>query len=57
VVDVGGVPFIIRGKELKMTDLHQTIKYENCGVPYNNTDDIFDCSRRQPVIFFIRVLQ
>ena len=56
VVDVGGVPFIIRGKELKMTNLHQTIKYEHCGVPYNNTDDIFDCSRRQPVIFVVRVL-
>ena len=54
-VDVGGIPFIIHGKELRMTDQPQKIEYNKCGVPYNNIDDIFNCSRKQSIIFIICV--
>ena len=55
-VDIGGVPFVIRGKELKMTDQPQKIEYTGCGVPYNNTEDIFNCSQKQSVTFIVRIV-
>ena len=56
IVDVGGIPFVINGRELRLTSNPQTIEYEECGVPYNNVDDIFDSSIRQTVVFIIRVI-
>jgi hypothetical protein len=55
IVDVGGVPFVIHGKELRLTSSPQIVKYEECGVPYNNIDDVFDSAIRQSVVFIIRV--
>jgi hypothetical protein len=54
-VNVGGTPFTIHGKQLLLTNEPQIIEYDNCGVPYNNVDDILDNSLRQPVIFIVRV--
>lgn len=56
IVDVGGVPFVIHGKDFRLTSSPQIVEYEECGVPYNNIDDVFDSSIRQPVVFIIRVL-
>lgn len=55
VVDVGGKRFIIFGNHLRLTDAPQRIEYPDCGVPYNNLDDIFDTSKKQPIVFMITV--
>jgi hypothetical protein len=55
IVNVGGVFFTIHGKKLRLTDSPQIVEYNNCGVPYNDIEDIFDNSVRQPVVFIIRV--
>lgn len=55
-VDIGGIPFVINGKHLRLTNSPQIIEYYECGVPYNNIEDIFDNSVRQSVVFIIRIL-
>jgi hypothetical protein len=54
-VDVGGKRFVIFGNSLRLTDAPQRIEYDECGVPYNNLDDIFDASKKQPIVFMITV--
>jgi hypothetical protein len=54
-VDVGGKRFVIFGNALRLTDAPQRIEYHDCGIPYNNLDDIFDTSKKQPIVFMITV--
>lgn len=54
-ISIGGASFIIPGKQLRLTDEPQILEYDDCGIPYNNVEDIFDNSVRQPVVFIIRV--
>ena len=55
VVVIGGKPFVISGRDLKMTGEPQRIEYLDCGLPYNNADDILDVSRKQSVVFIVTV--
>jgi hypothetical protein len=57
VVDVGGKKFVIFGNTLRLTDAPQRIEYPDCGVPYNNLDDIFDTSKKQSVVFIITIVR
>ena len=54
-VEICGKQFIIIGNDLRLTDEPQRIEYADCGVPYNNLDDIFDTSKKQPIVFMVSV--
>jgi hypothetical protein len=56
VVEIGQKPFVIRGNILRLTSKPQRIEYFDCGVPYNNSEDVMDVSRKQAVIFMITVI-
>lgn len=55
VVEIGGIPFTIYGNTLRLTGEPQRVEYFDCGVPYNNSDDILDVSKKQSVIFIITI--
>lgn len=55
-VEIGGKSFLIRGNTLRLTGEPQHIEYLDCGVPYNNSDDVLDASKKQSVIFVITVV-
>jgi hypothetical protein len=57
VVNVGGKRFVILGNTLQLTGAPQRIEYPDCGVPYNNLDNIFDTSKKQPIVFIITVIR
>jgi hypothetical protein len=54
-ISFGGKPFRFDGRQLRMTAESQQIVLKGCGVPYNNTSDIFDCGTRQDIILDIGV--
>ena len=56
MVNIGGISFVIHGKQLRLTSNPQIVEYDDCGVPYNNEENIFDNSVRQSVVFIINVL-
>jgi len=55
VVEIGGKLFTLTGNMFTLTDQPQRIEFEGCGVPYNNTDNALDVSKRQSVIFIVTV--
>jgi len=55
LVEIGGKPFVVRGDLLRLTDEPQQIKYENHGIPYNDSDNVLDASRKQSIIFDVIV--
>jgi len=55
VVVIGGKPFVISGCDLKLTGEPQRIEYLDCGLPYNNTENVLDVSKKQSVIFMVTV--
>ena len=56
IVEIGGRPFLIRGNTLRLTGDPQRVEYLDCGIPYNNSDDVLDVSKKQSVIFMITVI-
>lgn len=56
VVEVGGRPFMIRGNTLRLTGEPQRVEYLDCGVPYNNSEDVLDASKKQSVVFIITIV-
>jgi hypothetical protein len=54
-VEIGSKPFVIRGDLLRLTDEPQQIKYESSGIPYNDSDNVLDASRKQSIIFDVTV--
>ena len=56
IVEIGGKSFTLMGNMFVLTDQPQRIEFEECGVPYNNTDNVLDISKRQSVIFIVTVV-
>lgn len=56
VVEIGSRPFVIHGNILRLTSKPQRIEYFDCGVPYNNSEDVLDASKKQSVVFVITVI-
>jgi hypothetical protein len=54
-VCIGNKMYQFDGRTLKMTSDTQQIVLLGCGVPYNNTLDIFDCGTRQNIVLDIWV--
>jgi len=54
-VCIGNKTYQFDGRALKMTGDAQQIVLLGCGVPYNNTLDIFDCGTRQNIVLDIWV--
>jgi hypothetical protein len=52
-VEVGGKMFCISGDRLRLTDQPQNIEYVECGVPYNNTENVLDDSKKQSIVFIV----
>jgi hypothetical protein len=52
-LQIGGKYYKFDGRELKLTDETQIIVLKGCGVPYNNTLDIFDCCIKQDIVLKI----
>lgn len=57
IVKIGDHPFTFTGNMFTLTDQPQSIEYMNCGVPYNNTDNVFDSNKKQPIVFIIRIIE
>jgi len=55
VVEIGSKQFTIRGNSLRLTSEPQRVEYLDCGVPYNNSEDVMDISKKQSVIFIITI--
>jgi hypothetical protein len=53
IVEVGGKPFCILTDRLKITDQPQKIEFNECGVPYNNTENVLNDSKKQSIVFII----
>ena len=56
IVEIGGRQFVIRGNTLRLTGDPQRVEYLDCGIPYNNSDDVLDVSKKQSVVFMITVI-
>ena len=56
VVEIGGKPFVIVGNTLQLTSETQYVKYLDCGIPYNNSDNVIDVSKKQSVMFIITII-
>jgi hypothetical protein len=56
-IEIGSKLFEIKADDLRLTSRPQTIEYIGRGVPYNNVDDAFDDSTKQPVVFIVTILQ
>jgi hypothetical protein len=56
VVEIGSRPFVIYGNTLRLTGEQQRIEYFDCGVPYNNSEDVLDDSKKQSVVFVVTVM-
>jgi hypothetical protein len=54
-VDIGGKSFVIGGNMLTLTDTAQIVEYGGVGVPYNDSDNVLDATRKQPVVFMVTV--
>jgi hypothetical protein len=55
-VHIGGNVYSFDGRLLRLTEEPQRIILENCGVIYNNTRDVFGTTRKQNIIFMIRIV-
>ena len=55
-IDIGGKMFFISSERLQLTDQPQKIEYMECGVPYNNSENILDDSKKQSIVFIISLL-
>jgi hypothetical protein len=56
-IEIGNKIFYILKEQLKLTDQPQIIEYTDCGVPYNNTDNVLDDSKKQSVEFIITIYE
>jgi len=56
VVKMGGKQFAIRGEQLRLTSKPQRIEFLDCGLPFNNLEDVLDVSKKQPVVFIVSIL-
>ncbi len=55
-LEIGGKSFAICGNMLRLTGDPQRIEFGGTGVPYNNSDDVFDATKRQSVILMVTLL-
>jgi hypothetical protein len=53
---IGGKSFSISGQQLRLTSKPQRIEFLDCGMPFNNLDNILDVSKKQPIVFMVTVL-
>lgn len=56
VVELGGKSFTLMGNMFRLTSQPQRIEFDGSGVPYNNTDNVLDVSKRQSIIFMVTVM-
>jgi hypothetical protein len=56
VVEMGGKQYPIRWDQLNLTSKPQRLEYLNCGIPFNNLEDILDVSKKQPVVFMVSII-
>ena len=54
-VMIGGQTLKFDGRALCLTESPQTIVFKSCGVLHNNTNNIFDVSKKQDVILIIHL--
>ena len=57
VFNVCGKQFILFGNELRLTSVPQRLEYPDCGIPYNNLNDVLDASKKQSIVFMVTILQ
>lgn len=55
-VDVGGKMFRLSGESLKLTGDPQRVEYFDCGVPFNNPDNVMDVSKRQSIVLMVTLI-